>query len=102
MRVSPAFLHLCVALGCPFQGEKLRIAYVVGWLSKHYEDFRAAAGLPALASLEGMSVPAASRLRVANAVITLLQYGKSRASDWRQKRQLRWAIEAIERSTDRA
>ena len=53
-----------------------------------------------MGSIEGVSPGAKSRLKMANAVITLVEYGQSRASDDAQKaeleevkRTMEWALE---------
>jgi hypothetical protein len=53
-----------------------------------------------MGSIEGVSPRAKSRLQMANAVITLVEYGQSRASDAAQKTELEevkrtveWALE---------
>lgn len=75
---------------------------VLVWLFEHYEVVRATAGMKPLASIDGLPAAATARLRMANALVTLLEHGRTRATDWRQKRQLRRALEQVERLADSA
>lgn len=102
IRVSRAFLALCRTAGCPMEGDAAAAGQVLVWLFERYEDVRAVAGLKPLASVEGLPAQAMARLRMANALVTLLEHGRTRASDWRQKRQLRRALEQVERLADSA
>lgn len=75
---------------------------VLLWLFEHYEDVRAVAGLKPLVCVEDLPAPVMARLRMANALVTLLEHGRTRATDWRQKRHLRRALEQVERLADSA
>lgn len=77
------------------------MAGVLVWLFEHYEEVRTLAGLQPsqpMPSTPGMTV---LRWRMLNAVLTLLEYGRSRATDWRQKRMLRHALERVLRLSER-
>jgi len=101
MRLSRAFLRLCESAGAPFAGGHSSPAKVLLWLFDHYEDVRAVAGLRELAAVEGLSEAATARLRMANALATILEFSRSRATNWMQKRQLRRALEKIAALGDR-
>jgi hypothetical protein len=101
MRVSRAFLRLCVVAGCPVSEGGASAGQVLIWLFEHYADFRAIAGLKPLAPVEDLPVAAMAHLRMSNALITLLEFGRTRATRWRQKRQLRLALEHVDRLADR-
>lgn len=102
MQVSRAFLRLCVTEGCPQTGGELSAAQFLRWLFDHYEKVRTAGGLKALAAVEGLSAQVTAKLRMTNALVTLLEFARTRASDWRQKRQLRLALERVSVFCDQA
>jgi hypothetical protein len=102
MRVSRAFLQLCVIAGCPLDDGGLSPGNLFVWLFERYEDVRAIAGLQPLAGFENLSQPVTSRLRMANALLTLLEFARMRATDWRQKRHLRLALEKVSLLCDQA
>lgn len=101
MRVSRGFLRLCVEVGCPQKDGAMSVADTLVWLFENYEKVRSLAGFRPLAPIAMQDAPVALRLRMANGVITLLEYGRSRASNWRQKRLLRQAAEFVDRLADR-
>lgn len=101
LRVSQSFVRLCFDAGCPQAGKHASVASVLVWLFEHYEDLRALAGLCALAPVDGLPADTVSRLRMANALLTILEYTRSRTSDWRQKRRMRLAAEEMNRLVDR-
>lgn len=101
MRVSRSFLELCFDAGCPRYGEKMSVAGVLVWLFEHFEEVRKLAGLPATQPIPVSPAMSTLRWRMLNAVITLLEYGRSRASHWRQKRMLREALEGVVRLAER-
>jgi hypothetical protein len=102
MRVSRAFVRLCLDAGCPTRNGLLSAAELMSWLFDHFEEVRALAGLPPVPSVEDLTIEATQRLRLANALFTLLEYSRSRATCWKKKRQFRLALETVERSLDRA
>jgi hypothetical protein len=101
MRVSRGFLRLCVDAGCGTTNGKLSTASLLLWLFDHYEDVRAVAGLSPLVAVEDLPPAVTGRLRMANALLTLLEYTRTRATSWQHKRQLRLALEQVDRLTDR-
>lgn len=102
MRVSRALLRLCAVAGCPARLGEMSAAGVLLWLFEHYEDLRAVAGLRPLVAIQGLTADTTARLRMANALATLLEYSRARASGWRQKRHLRLALEKVECLVDRS
>ena len=100
MRVSRAFIRLCVKAGAPWTESGTNAARLLVWLFDHYEAVRAIAGLKSLASVDELPTDAVVRLRMANALVTLLEFGRSRATNWRQKKQLRRALERVNRLAD--
>jgi hypothetical protein len=102
MRVSRAFVRLCVVAGCPWTESGTSAARLLVWLFDHYEQVRAIAGLQTLASVDGLPTNVVVRLRMANALVTLLEFTRSRATNWRQKKQLRKALERVHQLADRA
>lgn len=101
MRVSRGFIRLCLDAGCRQDPGSVSAADLLQWLFRHYEKVRALAGLRAFAPVEDLEPATIERLRMANAVITLLEYTRTRATDWRKKRMLREAIEQVDRAADR-
>lgn len=102
MRVSRAFLELCVVAGCPLIQGELGPGQLLAWLFNHYEDVRSVAGLKPLAAVEDLPPQVTAKLRKANALVTLLEFARMRATDWRQKRQLRHALERVSLLCDHA
>jgi len=102
MRVSRAFVRLCIVTGCPWTESGTSAARLLVWLFDHYEAVRAIAGLKSLASVDDLPTDAVVRLRMANALVTLLEFARSRATNWRQKKQLREALERVNQLADRA
>jgi hypothetical protein len=102
MRVSRAFLRLCETLGCSIPQGGTSAGRVLLWLFDHYEAVRVAAGFAPLAPVEGTDSKVMARLRMANSTMTLLQFSRTRATNWRQKRALRLALEKIDLLGDRA
>ena len=101
MRVSRAFVRLCMVAGCPSRGGKLSAAEVLHWLFDNYEPVRALAGFAALAPVEDLAPVVAKRLRMANALHTLVDFSESRASDPEQKTALKDLGRTIERALER-
>jgi hypothetical protein len=95
MRVSHAFLRLCQDAGCPIANDRASASQVLLWLFDHYEQVRVLAGFAPLAQVEGLRAETMSRLRMANAAITLLEFSRTRATNWQQKRVLRIALEKV-------
>lgn len=101
LHVSRSFVRLCIAVGCPHEKEAISSAGLLLWLFSRYEEVRAVAGLTPLALVEDLPNEVTARLRMANALTTLLEYARTRASDWQQKRRLRMAMEQVNRLADR-
>jgi hypothetical protein len=101
-RVSRAFLRLCLATGCPSESGRLSQAMLLDWLFENYEAVRAAAGLAPLHPPEGLTGLALRKLKLGNAVLTLLEFSASRAFRPGEKRHLENTRAAIERALDRA
>ena len=72
------------------------------WLFENHETLRAAAGLSPLAPIEGVGTETHARLRMGNAVLTLLEFGESRSSRPGEKRHLRNVQRGIERVLDQS
>lgn len=100
-RISQAFLQLCLDCGCPRVEGRLSVAIFLDWLVDHYEETRALAGLSPLAEVEGVADEPLSKLRLANALITLLDFAESRATDPDEKRQLGNVRCLVNRAVDR-
>ena len=102
MRVSRSFLRICLDAGCPLAASAMSAERVLLWLFDHYEQVRALAGLRVLVPVDELPPAIAARLRMANALVTLLEHARTRATNWKQKRQLRQALEQVDRLADRA
>jgi hypothetical protein len=102
LRVSRAFVRLCLTAGCPSRHGRLSAADLLHWLFAHYDAVRALAGMSELGEVENVDPMLEHRLRMANAVITLLEFGESRASGLAAKRALRRARRGVERAIDAA
>lgn len=100
LRVSRAFVQLCVDAGCSTRANLLSAAELLHWLFENYPAVRLLAGLTPLESVDGVSAEARIRLKMANGLFTLLEFGASRASDSEQKRQIRKAHLEIERALE--
>ena len=101
MWVSRAFIRLCIVAGCPVIAGELSAGDFLVWLFDHYEEVRGVAGLKALGAVDGLPPRVTAKLRMENALVTLLEFGRTRASNWRQKRQLRVALEKVSVLCDR-
>jgi hypothetical protein len=100
LRVSSGFIRACFDAGCPNAGGVASAADLLRWLCQHYDKFRALVGLRPLAPVDGLKPDTVEQLRLANAVATLLEYARTRATDWRKKRDLRKAWEQVDRFAD--
>ena len=97
-QLSRAFIQLCIDLGCPVFGGRLTHAMLLDWLAEHYEPVRELAGLSLLAPVDGVSAPALGELRLANTMLTILEYAESRASNPDEKEQLQQMRRLVERT----
>jgi hypothetical protein len=102
LRVSRAFVRVCLACGCPTRRGRLSAAELLEWLFQNFAAVRAASGLRALPELDGVEAAACHRIRLGDAVITLLEFGESRATDADAKRELHRVRLGVERALDRA
>lgn len=101
-RISQAFIRLCVECGCPTKQGLLSQAMLLDWLFDHYAAVRQASGLAPFASVEGVAGELQPKLRMANAILTILEFSESRSSNAEEKEQLKWIRRTIEASLDRA
>ena len=101
-RISQAFIRLCLGCGCATEHGLLSQAMLLDWLFDHYADVRDASGLVPFAPVEGVAGELQPKLRMANAILTILEFSESRSSDPEEKEQLRWIRRTIDASLDRA
>ncbi len=97
-RISPAFIRLCIQTGCPAPKSCLSQSKLIGWLTFHYDNVRAACGLRPLASIEGVRGKARRALQLANTMLTLLEFAESRSTNCAEKARLRAVQELVERT----
>ena len=101
-RISQAFIRLCIDCGCATEQGLLSQAKLLDWLFDHYAAVRHASGLVPFAALEGVAEELQRKLRMANAILTILEYSESRSSNPEEKQQLQWIRRTIDASLDRA
>lgn len=101
-QISRAFIRLCISLGCPTHSAQLSQAMLLDWLFEHYSKVRRGAGLAPLASIEGVSNSVLQKLKMGNAMLTLVDFAESRSSGAFEKQQLRRVHSMIARALDRA
>ena len=101
LRVSRAFVTLCLDCGCLARPAGRSAAELMQWLFRNYATVRTRCGLPPCAPVDGVKGIAYQRLVMANAVLTLLEFGAMRASDLDEKRQLRRIIDYVVAAADR-
>lgn len=99
-RISRAFIRLCLEQGCPHAEHRLSLEMLLDWLFSSYPAVRAAAGLAEMSQIGDLPEPVRARLMMGNAMITLLEYAESRASDALSKRHLRLMQACVERALD--
>jgi hypothetical protein len=102
LRVSRAFVRLCLSAGCPMRGSRLSAAELLHWLFEHYGEVRALAGFKPFAEVAGVAPDVELRLKMANALFTLLDFSESRATDPEAKREVRRVRDVVEKSIERA
>jgi hypothetical protein len=102
MRVSRAFVRLCLDAGCPTRHGKASAAEVINWLFEHYAEVRSLAGLTAIIAVENLPDAVTRRLKMANALFTILEFSEMRSSDLEQKRSLRDLARSVEHALERA
>ena len=101
-RISQAFVRLCMDCGCATDHGLLSQAMLLDWLFDHYADVRLASGLAPFAPVEGVAEELQRKLRMANAILTILEFSESRSSNPEEKQQLQWIRRTIDASLDRA
>jgi hypothetical protein len=72
-------------------------AILLNWLTRHYTAVRVLSGLSTLAPTDGVPPEVERDLRLANTMITLLEFAESRSSDRTEKKQLRRMQRLVER-----
>ncbi len=97
-RVSPAFIRLCIDLGCETSGGRLSQVGMIEWLAFNYEAVRTAAGLRAMAPIDGVRGRAKRALQLANTMLTLLEFAESRCTRLEEKERLRAVQKLVERT----
>lgn len=100
MRISRSFIRLCFDAGCPNAQGAISAGDLLLWLFQNYEAVRDLAGLRPLTPVENLESATIARLRRANALITLFEHARTRTTDWRKKRELRLALEQVDRAMD--
>ena len=102
MRVSRAFVRLCLDAGCPTRCGKASAAEVMNWLFGHYAEVRVLAGLPPIVDVENLPDAVTRRLKMANALFTIVEFSEMRCSDLEQKESLHDLARSIEHALERA
>jgi hypothetical protein len=96
-RLSCAFIRLCIEAGCPVYNKRLSHAILLNWLTIHHGAVRAMAGLRPLAPIDGVPPKVERELRLANTMLTHLDFAESRCSNQSEKAQLRRMQRLVER-----
>jgi hypothetical protein len=96
-RLSCAFIRLCIEAGCPVYNKRLSHAILLNWLTIHHGAVRAMAGLRPLAPIDGVPPKVQRELRLANTMLTLLDFAESRCSNQSEKAHLRRMHSLVER-----
>jgi len=102
LRVSCAFIRLCVEGGCEMQDGKLSSAGLLTWLFDHYNLARRLSGFVPLADVDGTAPGVERKLKMGNALITLLEFGETRATRRDEKIALRKVRRTVERALNGA
>jgi len=102
LHASRAFVRLCLNAGCRTRRERLSVAELLHWLFEHYGEVRALAGLKPFADVTGVAPETELRLRMANALFTLLEFNESRASDTETRHEIRKVWRLVEKSVEKA
>jgi hypothetical protein len=100
VRASRAFVRLCLTAGCPTRAGKLSAAELLNWLFENYNDVRELAGLHRFVPVEELPARVMRRIKMANALFTLFEFGESRASNLLEKAQLRRTRKQVEQALD--
>lgn len=100
-RVSQAFIRLSISLGCPTDDARLSQVMLLEWLFQNYEAVRTHAGLPELAPVDGVPEATLMKLKMGNALITLLEFAESRSSQPCEKLRIRQIRAVVETALNR-
>lgn len=100
-RVSRAFVRLCITLGCPTVETRISQAMLLDWMFENYDAVRRASGLKEMATLDGVPAALLMRLKMGNALLTLLEYSEQRSSDTEEKERIRKVYEMVSIALDR-
>ena len=100
--ISRAFIRHCIAHGCPAATGLLSPAMLLEWLFENYASVRAGAGMRPLAPIDGVTAEALQRLKMGNAIVTLLEFAQSRTVEEKTKVQFQRIRAEVERALDRA
>jgi hypothetical protein len=71
---------------------------MIEWLAFNYEAVRTAAGLRAMAPIDGVRGRAKRALQLANTMLTLLEFAESRCTRLDEKERLRAVQKLVERT----
>ena len=87
-RVSRAFIRLCMDAGCPTQESRLSQKMLLEWLFENYSRVRRRAGLKPMAPVSGVTGATLSKLKMGNAILTILEYSELRSSKLDEKKRI--------------
>jgi hypothetical protein len=87
-RISSAFLNLVLKNGCPTSDGKITEESFFRWLEEHYEELRAAAGLPPLPPLSDNDPLWLRSEKRKRAFLTILEFTESRSFSPATRREL--------------
>src|SRR5437868_12791598 len=76
-----AFIRLAIECGCPVEEGRVSHSEIISWLSDHYNEFRAATGLPVLHPSQSVDPVERARVKFKHSLGTILDYRESRSSD---------------------
>ncbi|HEX8313151.1 MAG TPA: hypothetical protein VF614_17635 [Chthoniobacteraceae bacterium] len=99
-QLSRAFVQVCLDAGCELTDGKISQAMLLNWLAENYVAVRKLAGLPELASIEGVEEPAYTDLQMANMMLTMLEFARSRATRLEEKSQITSVMRLVHRAVE--
>ena len=99
-QLSRAFVQVCIDAGCVLINGRISQAMLLNWLAENYTAVRKLAGLPELASIEGVDEPAYFDLQTANMMVTMLEFARSRATRLDEKEQITVVLRLIDRAVE--
>jgi hypothetical protein len=102
LQVSRAFVQLCFDAGFPVGSGGASAAELLGWLSHHYQQVRQVAGLSPLDDDPERTLLSSGKIGWASAVLTLLDFGVSRASNGGHRGKLLSQKQRLDRALTRA